>query len=76
MDYEDNILLEGSTTKWAPPRPPPPVPQTIARTKAASPWPARAERVKQAFIHAYTSYENNAFPHDELMPLTNKSIDK
>lgn len=36
-------------------------------------WPARADAVKQAFVHAYHGYEAHAFPEDELLPLTNAS---
>ena len=39
-------------------------------------WPARAARVKQSFIHAYRGYEQYASPMDELLPLSNGSIDK
>lgn len=39
-------------------------------------WRARAEQVKQAFLHAYHGYEQYAAPHDELKSLTNRSIDK
>ncbi|TCD63846.1 hypothetical protein EIP91_004888 [Steccherinum ochraceum] len=38
-------------------------------------WVTRAEKVKEAFIHAYGAYERHAFPHDELFPLTNQSRD-
>jgi mannosyl-oligosaccharide alpha-1,2-mannosidase len=36
-------------------------------------WAARANAVKQAFVHAYHGYETYAFPEDELLPLTNSS---
>ena len=36
-------------------------------------WAARANAVKQAFVHAYHGYEAYAFPGDELLPLTNSS---
>jgi len=36
-------------------------------------WAARANAVKQAFVHAYHGYEAHAFPEDELLPLTNTS---
>ena len=36
-------------------------------------WGARANAVKQAFVHAYHGYETHAFPEDELLPLTNTS---
>ena len=39
-------------------------------------WAIRAEQVKEAFRHAYHGYEQYAFPHDELLPLSNGSVDK
>lgn len=39
-------------------------------------WNARAELVKGAFLHAYHGYEEYAVPKDELLPLTNKSVNK
>lgn len=39
-------------------------------------WADRAIQVKSAFLHAYHGYERHAFPHDELQPVSNKSIDK
>ncbi|KAA1469091.1 mannosidase [Dentipellis sp. KUC8613] len=38
-------------------------------------WDSAAQDVKQAFILAYHAYEEHAFPHDELMPLTPRSVD-
>ncbi|KAI0955388.1 hypothetical protein AcW1_006986 [Taiwanofungus camphoratus] len=38
-------------------------------------WNSRAEQVKRAFVHAYHGYEVYAAPHDELLPLSNKSKD-
>ncbi|KAI5123518.1 hypothetical protein M0805_006678 [Coniferiporia weirii] len=38
-------------------------------------WSERAERVKEAFLHAYHGYEEYASPADELLPLSNSSID-
>ncbi|KAF8511343.1 mannosidase [Hysterangium stoloniferum] len=35
-------------------------------------WSYRESAVKDAFLHAYRAYERNAFPADELSPLTNK----
>ncbi|THH05387.1 hypothetical protein EW145_g4830 [Phellinidium pouzarii] len=39
-------------------------------------WPKerRAEAVKEAFVHAYSAYEEYAMPADELKPLRNTSI--
>lgn len=39
-------------------------------------WAERAERVKEAFVHAYHGYEEHAFPKDELLPLSNGSVNK
>jgi hypothetical protein len=40
-------------------------------------WAARAESVKEAFLHAYRNYERySPFPSDELRPLTNESLTK
>ncbi|KDR80608.1 hypothetical protein GALMADRAFT_240949 [Galerina marginata CBS 339.88] len=38
-------------------------------------WNARAEKVKEAFVHAYHGYELYAAPSDELKPLSNGKID-
>ncbi|TDL21105.1 seven-hairpin glycosidase [Rickenella mellea] len=38
-------------------------------------WDTKAERVKQAFRHAYHAYEKFASPADELLPLTGRKID-
>lgn len=41
-------------------------------------WPKnrRAEAVREAFSHAYRSYEKFAMPMDELKPLTNETVQK
>lgn len=41
-------------------------------------WPKakRAHAVKEAFVHAYGSYEKYAMPADELMPVRNKTQQK
>ena len=38
-------------------------------------WAERAAEVKEAFQHAYRGYEQHAFPHDELLPVSNGSTD-
>ncbi|KAF8551349.1 glycoside hydrolase family 47 protein [Imleria badia] len=38
-------------------------------------WADRAAQVKNAFLHAYHGYERHAFPHDELRPISNTTID-
>jgi hypothetical protein len=39
-------------------------------------WSSRADQVKVAFQHTYSGYERLAFPHDELLPLSNGRDDK
>ena len=34
-------------------------------------WKARASSVRSAFISAYQAYQREAYPHDELQPITN-----
>ncbi|KIY52582.1 glycoside hydrolase family 47 protein [Fistulina hepatica ATCC 64428] len=38
-------------------------------------WDGRAEKVKEAFIHAYRGYQVFASPHDELMPVSDEEFD-
>ncbi|KAF8582178.1 glycoside hydrolase family 47 protein [Ramaria rubella] len=35
-------------------------------------WKYRENAVKKAFLHAYQAYEDNAFPADELWPISNQ----
>ena len=39
-------------------------------------WDDRAEKVKEAFLHAYHGYEKYAAPGDELRPLSNTRADE
>jgi hypothetical protein len=39
-------------------------------------WAGKAQRVKQAYIHAYEGYQAYAAGKDELLPMTNKSKNK
>lgn len=55
------------------------IPHWVSYTGGSTPsnaWDARAVQVKQAFVHAYNGYERHSAPHDELSPLSNKTIDK
>ena len=56
--------------------PPRPRPGKAGNGKEASVWESRAEAVRQAFLHAYRGYKEHAYGHDELLPLTNGSVDK
>ncbi|KAI0046504.1 glycoside hydrolase family 47 protein [Auriscalpium vulgare] len=38
-------------------------------------WATRADAVKDAFLHAYGAYREHASGHDEVLPLTNGSVD-
>lgn len=40
-----------------------------------SKWEARQQRVKNAFIHAWSGYKKYAMGYDELMPLSHRGID-
>lgn len=56
-------------------RPPPrlrPYPPSHAHTV----WNSRAEQVKEAFLHAYRGYQQHAASCDELLPITNTSVNK
>jgi hypothetical protein len=39
-------------------------------------WLERSEKVKNAFLHAYNSYEKHAWGYDELLPATKGRINK
>lgn len=39
-------------------------------------WSTRADKVREAFLHAYAGYKRYAPDHDELLPLTNKGVNK
>lgn len=39
-------------------------------------WEERADRVRQAFLHAYRAYEKCATGWDELLPITCRGVDK
>lgn len=38
-------------------------------------WKARQQRVKEAFIHAWSGYQTYAMGYDELMPVSKRGID-
>ncbi|KAG8385293.1 hypothetical protein BUALT_Bualt03G0026900 [Buddleja alternifolia] len=38
-------------------------------------WKGRQQKVKEAFIHAWSGYKNYAMGYDELMPLSHRGID-
>jgi hypothetical protein len=50
--------------------------ETSADPPPPSPWPARADLVKSAFLHGYMAYDQLAFPSDEFRPLTQKPVNK
>lgn len=37
---------------------------------------ARAQQVREAYIHAYTSYKRDAWTFDELLPVSGGSVNK
>ena len=69
--------------------PPPPPPHTewpsrhrtnnqrpLVHPAHGGPWAERADAVRGAFLHAYEGYISYAAPHDELLPLSMRPIDK
>ncbi|KAL1692193.1 glycoside hydrolase family 47 protein [Schizophyllum commune] len=38
-------------------------------------WAARADLVRNAFVHAYNGYRRQAFGHDEVRPVSGKVVD-
>ncbi|XP_051125097.1 mannosyl-oligosaccharide 1,2-alpha-mannosidase MNS3 isoform X2 [Andrographis paniculata] len=40
-----------------------------------SEWKARQQKVKEAFIHAWSGYRNYSMGYDELMPISRRGID-
>jgi hypothetical protein len=53
--------------------PPMPEPEPVVEP---SPWPARAQLVKEAFLHGYMAYDQVAFPMDEYRPITERGVNK
>ncbi|KAL1715531.1 glycoside hydrolase family 47 protein [Schizophyllum commune] len=41
----------------------------------AKTWAARADLVRNAFVHAYNGYRRQAFAHDEVRPVSGKTVD-
>ncbi|KAI0352086.1 seven-hairpin glycosidase [Trametes cingulata] len=73
---------EGFNPYYPPPPPfagpPPPYPPPEDYHIPAPPvtkWSERASAVKDAFRHAYGGYQEYAGEHDELLPVTNGSVD-
>ncbi|KAL1675320.1 glycoside hydrolase [Schizophyllum commune] len=48
---------------------PPPTPEE------AKTWAARADLVRNAFVHAYNGYRRQAFGHDEVRPVSGRTAD-
>lgn len=44
-------------------------------SRTDSKWQAKQQRVKDAFIHAWSGYKNYAMGYDELMPLSHRGVD-
>jgi hypothetical protein len=52
------------------------VQRPLAHPPHDGPWAERADAVRDAFLHAYEGYLAYAAPHDELLPLSMRPIDK
>lgn len=50
---------------------PPPSPVVLP-----SVWPARANKVRDAFVHAYSGYQKHALGYDELLPIKGDAVNK
>ncbi|KAF8661347.1 hypothetical protein AX16_001442 [Volvariella volvacea WC 439] len=55
------------------PAPAPPS-ETHAEDVGPEVWAQRAEQVKRAFLHAYHGYEQYAYAHDELLPVSKGKV--
>ncbi|CAL9058583.1 mannosyl-oligosaccharide 1,2-alpha-mannosidase MNS3-like [Musa acuminata AAA Group] len=64
-----------------PPRLPPQLPPDEAQNVSSSleeqrlHWFSRKQKVKEAFVHAWSGYKNHAMGYDELMPLSQRGTD-
>jgi hypothetical protein len=68
--------LAGGRAPRAPAPRPRPLFGTGAMFDAQDEWPARADAVRAAFVHAYRGWETRAAPRDELLPVSGKGVDK
>ncbi|KAG5647834.1 hypothetical protein DXG03_007758 [Asterophora parasitica] len=50
-----------------------PLPPPMAQPEATI-WSARADKVRDAFIHAYDGYKSRALPSDELAPVSGTKV--
>ncbi|XP_002519694.2 mannosyl-oligosaccharide 1,2-alpha-mannosidase MNS3 [Ricinus communis] len=58
-----------------PPRLSPDEKVSIQKLNANSKWLERQQKVKDAFIHAWSGYKKYAMGYDELMPLSHRGVD-
>ncbi|XP_050231469.1 mannosyl-oligosaccharide 1,2-alpha-mannosidase MNS3 [Mercurialis annua] len=58
-----------------PPRLSPDDKVTPEKLNADLKWKGREQKVKEAFIHAWSGYKKYAMGYDELMPLTHRGVD-
>jgi mannosyl-oligosaccharide alpha-1,2-mannosidase len=54
----------------------PPVPFRPHKPLDPSPTSFRADQVRQAFLHAYSGYQKQALPYDELLPVDGGKVNK
>lgn len=48
---------------------------TLEKLNTKSIWMARQQKVKDAFLHAWSGYKTYAMGYDELMPLSRRGVD-
>ncbi|CCM04172.1 uncharacterized protein FIBRA_06334 [Fibroporia radiculosa] len=49
-------------------------PQPLPPGRGGKKWPIRANAVRRAFLHSYDGYKKHAWASDELLPLSNSSV--
>ncbi|CDP19259.1 unnamed protein product [Coffea canephora] len=49
--------------------------RTLEKLNTKSIWMARQQKVKEAFLHAWSGYKTYAMGYDELMPLSRRGVD-
>lgn len=49
---------------------------SLPHRPTSHPTSPRAEQVRDAFIYAYSGYQKQAFPYDELLPVDGEKVNK
>lgn len=78
MDLGQPLPLPLHKDPLKPPHPPhpPPAPHHPFPPGPPTVWSTRADRVRDAFVHAYSGYHQHAYPYDELLPVEGSKVNK